>query len=131
MRVHLRCLLAALALGSSTGCVLLGVGAAGGGVGGGVASAKASNQEQHSAATYTETVVANVVYFPAKALFAGAGAITSGVTYLATGGSHEPAGAVWRSAVDGDYILTPDMIEGSEPIHFVGEEQAPASGARS
>jgi hypothetical protein len=113
-------LIGALALASSWIFVTLGVSAAAGGAAGGVASARASRQERHSPAIYTETVLANVVYVPAKALFAASGAVTSGITYLVTAGSREPAGVVWRSAVDGDYVLTPEMIEGNEPVHFVG-----------
>jgi len=112
-------LIGVLALASSWIFVALGVSAAAGGAAGGVVSARASRQEQHPPAIYAETVLANVVYVPAKALFAASGAVTSGVTYLVTAGSREP-GVVWRSAVDGDYVLTPDMIEGNDPVHFVG-----------
>jgi len=113
-------LISALALASSWIFVALGVCAAAGGAAGGVASARAIRQEQHSPAIYAETILANVVYVPAKALFAASGAVTSGITYLMTAGNREPAGTVWRSAIDGDYVLTPDMIEGDEPVHFVG-----------
>jgi len=103
-----------------TGCALLVGGAVAGGAAGGVASTKGSQQEHHAPMTYVGTVLANVGYFPAKVLFAGVGAVTSGVTYLATLGRPEPSREIWDSAVGGDYVVTPNMIEGKQPVEFVG-----------
>jgi hypothetical protein len=27
---------------------------------------------------------------------------------------------IWKASVNGNYILPPDMIEGKQPVHFVG-----------
>lgn len=97
------------------GCALL--------IGGGVTSAAASTvvrHETHSATTYVETVLANVGYIPAKAVFAGIGAATSGVVYVATLGNVETARPIWDSSVRGNYVLTPSMIDGEQTIHFAG-----------
>ena len=61
----------------------------------------------HSPATIVTSVVASVVYFPAKVLFAVGGGVISGVTYLATLGNPYPARSIWEASVDGDYIVTP------------------------
>lgn len=103
-----------------SGCAVLIGAAAAGAAAGGVASAKDSQTENHNAGTYAGTVLANVVYFPAKVLFAGGGAVVSGVTYVATLGSPEPTGSVWDASVKGNYVLTPRMLEGKDPVHFVG-----------
>ena len=70
--------------------------------------------------TYAGTVLANVVYVPAKIVFAGAGAATSGVAYIVTLGDTETSDSVWNASVGGNYVLTPNMIEGDEPVRFVG-----------
>ena len=74
----------------------------------------------HSPATIVTSVVASVVYFPAKVLFAVGGGVISGVTYLATLGNPYPARSIWEASVDGDYLVTPLMIEGSDRVNFVG-----------
>ncbi len=87
------------ALGVATpGCAVLIGAAAAGGVAGGVSSAQSSQKETHSAWTYVGTVLANVVYFPAKVVLAGAGAATSGLAYLVTAGKSRtrPTGSGMR-----------------------------------
>jgi hypothetical protein len=103
------------------GCALLIGGAAAGGAAGVTASVKERHEEaRHGALTYVGTVLANVVYFPAKVVFAGAGAVTSGVTYLATLGNERTTASVWDATVKGDYVVTPRMIDGTQPVRFVG-----------
>jgi hypothetical protein len=103
----------------TTGCPLLIAGAAGGGAAGAAASAKESD-EDHSALTYVGTVLVDVVYVPAKVVFAGLGAVTSGLTYIVTGGDSHPTTSVWNATVKGNYVVTPRMIEGKDEVHFVG-----------
>ncbi len=113
------------------GCALLVVGAAGGAAAGTAVSVKDSRDVHHSPLTYVGTVVANVVYVPVKAVFAAGGAVTSGVSYVATLGRPEPTDTIWNTTVGGDYVMTPDMIEGREPIHFAGASKPTTSGAVS
>lgn len=79
------------------------------------------------------TVVANVGYIPAKAVYAILGGITGGAGYALTGGNTDTANSIWRSSLGGDYVLTPGMLRGDTPIYFSGpttsaQPQAPASG---
>jgi hypothetical protein len=111
--------LLALALPNS-GCAPLVAGAASGGAAGVATSVNESREEHHSPMTYAGTVLANVVYFPAKVLFAGAGAATSGVSYVVTLGEPQPTNQIWNASVKGNYVVTPDMIDGKAPVHFVG-----------
>jgi hypothetical protein len=115
---HLALLL--LLSSSSWGCFLLVAGAAAGGAAGTAVSAKESEKEHHSPLTYVGTVLVDVVYFPAKVVFASVGAVTSGVAYVCTLGDSSVSNNIWNASVNGNYILTPDMIEGKEPAHFVG-----------
>jgi hypothetical protein len=104
----------------TSGCALLVAGAASGGAAGTAVSAGESREEHHSAMTYVGTVLANVVYFPAKVLFAGGGSVVSGVSYIATLGRPQPTEKIWDASVKGNYVVTPKMIEGKAPVHFVG-----------
>lgn len=118
LRFAATALVVALSLPTS-GCALLVGGAIAGGAAGGAASVDESN-EHHSAGAYAGSVLASAVYFPAKVLFAAGGAVASGVTYLATLGNPEPTRKVWDASVEGDYVVTPRMIEGREPVDFIG-----------
>lgn len=104
----------------STGCVPLVVGAAGGAAGGAASSVEQSESEGHSAMSYVGSVGASALYFPAKVLFAAGGAVTSGVAYVVTLGSSGAAESIWTASVDGDYVVTPRMIEGHDDVDFVG-----------
>jgi hypothetical protein len=66
------------------------------------------------------TVAGNVLYVPAKVVYGILGGITGGASYLLTGGNTQTANTIWRSSLGGDYVLTPDMVEGQKPIHFSG-----------
>ncbi|MFI5397345.1 MAG: hypothetical protein ACHQ9S_17545 [Candidatus Binatia bacterium] len=104
----------------TSGCFLLAAGAVGGAAAGTAVSAKEGQQENHSAFTYVGTVLADVVYVPAKVVFAGLGAMTSGAAYLLTVGDSSVSGNIWDASVNGNYVLTPNMLEGKKPVHFVG-----------
>jgi hypothetical protein len=105
---------------SNWGCFLLVAGAAAGGAAGTAVSAKESQTESHGVLTYVGTVLVDVVYVPTKVVFAGVGALTSGLAYILTLGDSHASGKIWNASVNGNYIVTPDMIEGNEPVHFVG-----------
>ncbi len=74
------------------------------------------------------TVAGNVLYMPAKVVYGLLGGVAGGAGYALTGGNKQVADTIWRSSLGGDYILTPDMITGKDPVHFSGPTQtAPAS----
>ncbi len=117
MKTHpfLKTMIIALTL-QTYGCGLLIGGAAAGAAAGAVISAK----QPLTTPVFVETVVANAVYVPAKVTFAGVGAAASGVTYLATSGNSETSRPIWKAAVEGDYVVTPSMIQGGTPVRFIG-----------
>jgi hypothetical protein len=71
------------------------------------------------------TLLANVGYIPAKTVYAILGGIAGGAGYALTGGNQQTANSIWRSSLGGDYVVTPAMIRGDEPIHFSGPSVAP------
>ncbi len=48
-----------------------------------------------------------------------------GGTYLVTAGNKQAADTVWRSAWGGDYVVTPQMLAGEQPINFSGPTETP------
>jgi hypothetical protein len=64
-------------------------------------------------------VLVNLVYGPAKVLYATGGAIVSGFAYVFTGGDSEVVRPIWNAAMRGDYALVPDQLKGKKPIVFV------------
>jgi hypothetical protein len=66
------------------------------------------------------TVVGNVFYMPAKLLYGIGGGLVGGASYLMTGGNKQVSDTIWRSSLGGDYVLTPDMVAGKQPVHFSG-----------
>jgi hypothetical protein len=105
-----------------SGCALLVAGAVGGGAAGAAASAQQgqSAEEEHGVGAYVGAVAADILYVPAKVVFAGVGALTSGLTYLVTVGNTSASSAVWNATVEGTYVITPRHIEGKDPVRFIG-----------
>jgi hypothetical protein len=66
------------------------------------------------------TLGANVLYIPAKFVYGILGGITGGAGWAVTGGNSQVSDTIWRSSLGGDYVLTPSMIRGDDPIHFSG-----------
>ncbi|HUY19639.1 MAG TPA: hypothetical protein VMV15_10465 [Candidatus Binataceae bacterium] len=62
----------------------------------------------------------NLLYIPAKLLYAAGGGLVGGGGYLVTGGNKQVADTIWRSSLGGDYVLTPEMIQGKKPVYFSG-----------
>jgi len=73
----------------------------------------------------------NVVYVPAKLAYAGIGIFVAGATWAVAGGKPKLAKRVLKLALGGDYMITPSMVEGTEPIEFSGEVEAEPVVARS
>ena len=72
------------------------------------------------------SLATNVLYIPAKLLYALFGGLVGGGAYALTGGNMQTANTIWRASLGGDYVVTPDMLAGKEPIHFSGPtETAP------
>jgi hypothetical protein len=70
-------------------------------------------------------LLGNVLYIPAKLVYALLGGFVGGGTWLLTGGNTQAADTVWRSSLGGDYVLTPQMVAGEQPINFSGPTETP------
>ena len=70
-------------------------------------------------------LLCNVLYIPAKLTYAVLGGVVGGGTYLVTAGNQQAANTVWRSSLGGDYVVTPQMLAGQQPINFSGPTNTP------
>ena len=65
-------------------------------------------------------VFANLVYAPAKMIYALFGGMIGGIAYGLSGGDEDVAMRVIEPAWRGDYALTPDHLRGKRTIEFFG-----------
>jgi len=84
----------------------------------------------------TASVFVNLLYMPAKFVYAGLGGITGGVAYLLTGFNFEVADRVWAPSLGGNYVVTPAHLRNEQMLYFSGPtepdaEPAPAQTAPS
>jgi hypothetical protein len=85
------------------------------------AAGSSRSADDHSVPTYFGTVLANIFYIPAKIVFGAGGAVTSGLAYVVTLGDTDVSNSIWNTSVNGDYVVTPRMIEGRESVDFTGK----------
>lgn len=69
-------------------------------------------------------VIANVLYMPAKVVYAVVGTLTGSLAYICTVGDADVANRVWSPSLGGSYVISPAMIRGDEPILFNGPSYA-------
>ena len=60
------------------------------------------------------TVLTNVVYMPAKVVYATLGGVTGGLALGLTGGDMQVAENVWTASLGGTYVITPRMLRGED-----------------
>ncbi len=73
-----------------------------------------------ASASWAGRVASKVLYTPAKLVYGILGGVTGGAGYALTGGNQQVAETIWRRSLSGDYVITPDMVSGKEPVHFSG-----------
>ncbi len=73
----------------------------------------------------TGAALTNVLYIPAKLVYASVGGVVGTLAYVVTLGSTETANAVWEPTLGGTYVLTPGILRGTEKLHFNGQPQMP------
>lgn len=78
------------------------------------------SQGGHPAIVWVGTAATDLLYVPAKLIYAGVGAVTGAFGWLLTGGNTDAAKAIWRPSMGGTYVVTPSMLEGKEKVRFSG-----------
>jgi len=92
----------------------------------GAAAAESTSQD---VAYGVGSVTTTLVYAPIKASFCILGAVTSGFT-LPFGGPRT-AEKVASTACGGTWMVTPAVLKGREPVHFVGGGGSEPSSSRA
>jgi len=67
------------------------------------------------------SVATNLVYFPAKLVYAVLGGVTGGLAYGLTAGDYEAAQHIWSPSIGGTWVVTPEILRGREPFLYAGE----------
>ncbi len=78
----------------------------------------------------TACVFVNILYMPAKLVYATLGGITGGLAFVLTGFNFEVADHVWAPSLGGNYVVTPAHLRNEQTLYFSGtveEEQKPAA----
>lgn len=71
------------------------------------------------------SVLASLLYSPAKVTYAGLGLITGGLGYVLSGGNGDVANSIIYPAIGGNYVITPQHLRGEQPVIFVGPLPVP------
>jgi hypothetical protein len=77
----------------------------------------------NDAGTGLACVFVNVLYMPAKLVYATLGGLTGGFAYLLTGFNFEVADRIWSPSLGGNYVVTPSHLRNEQTLYFSGEVQ--------
>ena len=58
------------------------------------------------------------------------GGLVGAGTYLVTAGNSQAADTEWRSSLGGDWVVTPAMLQGQEPLNFSGSTATPPAAGQ-
>ena len=76
----------------------------------------------YSGITGVGAALCTLVYAPLKFAYALGGSVISGLAWAWTLGDTDVSGPILRSAVRGDYVVTPSHLEGRSDLRFVGPQ---------
>lgn len=65
--------------------------------------------------------VASFAYSPLKVAYAVGGIVLGGLSFVWTWGDRDIAGTVMRTALAGDYVVTPEHLDGDADLEFSGD----------
>jgi hypothetical protein len=66
------------------------------------------------------SALASLVWSPLKLVHAAGGLLIGGLGLLWTGGDGEVSKRVFKRALTGDYVITPDHLQGKKRLRFSG-----------
>ncbi|MBI2963745.1 MAG: hypothetical protein HYY35_08330 [Deltaproteobacteria bacterium] len=88
-----------------------------------VPRARAEGNYAADAGIGTACVFVNLLYMPAKFVYATLGGITGGFAYLLTGLNYDVADRIWAPSLGGNYVVTPAHLRNQETLYFSGAVQ--------
>ncbi len=66
------------------------------------------------------SAAATLLYGPAKLIYAGGGGLVAGMAYVVSGGDKQVSKPILDASMRGDYVVTPEHLNGTRQIEFVG-----------
>ena len=95
-----------------------------------VPRAEASGDFASDAGIGIACVFVNLLYVPAKIVYATLGGFTGGVAYLLTGANYDVAERIWTPSLGGNYLVTPAHLRNEDTLYFSGTtEPSPSTAA--
>ena len=82
--------------------------------------ALAANDTAREAGVGMGAAFGSLLYAPAKLVYATLGVVLGGIAWGLSGGDADVKDAVIMPAVRGDYVITPEIIQGERKLEFVG-----------
>jgi hypothetical protein len=79
-----------------------------------------THSRNHSWGLHISSGALSILYAPVKIVYAGLGGLFGGFAYALTAGNEQVAQSIWDMSLGGTYWLTPDHLQGDEPIRFKG-----------
>jgi hypothetical protein len=74
------------------------------------------------------SALASLVWSPLKLLHATGGLVIGGLGMLWTGGDGEIPKRIFKRALTGDYVVTPEHLQGKKRLRFTGGDDKKKSG---
>jgi hypothetical protein len=68
----------------------------------------------------TAAAVSSLIYGPVKIGYALCGIVVGGLAWVFSGGDGEVAKTVMTPAIYGDYVVSPAVLRGDDPLEFYG-----------
>jgi len=68
----------------------------------------------------TASAFSTFIYAPVKIAYAAVGGVVGGLGYVLSAGSLDVAKKIFVTSLGGTYVITPQMLQGNEPIRFIG-----------
>jgi len=99
----------------------------------GATQSRAEEEEHRYASDFgvgVGAVFTNILYMPAKFVYATLGGVTGSFAYVLTGLNMDIAKSVWVPSLGGTYVVTPSMLKGEDRIYFSGTTQPKHYAAR-
>jgi hypothetical protein len=88
----------------------------------------AEEEEEGPAAMFgwgMASVGTSIVYMPAKLIYAIGGGLVGLMAWGVTAGNSDVAKSILVPAFGGTWVVTPEMLQGREPILFIGRSYEP------
>ena len=71
----------------------------------------------------TACIFVNLLYMPAKFVYATLGGLTGGLAYLLTGLNYDVADRIWAPSLGGNYVVTPAHLRNQQTLYFSGTDE--------